>query len=43
VTGSGAGQFEGGIVQLSVLTGLRKLRLRGFSMAQDSGALSGCQ
>ena len=33
----GAGQFVGGIVQLSVLTGLRKLRLRGFSMAQDSG------
>jgi hypothetical protein len=35
----GAGQFEGGIVQLSVLTGLRKLRLRGFSMAQDSGLI----
>ena len=28
-------------MQLSVLTGLRKLRLRGFSMAQDSGVCSG--
>ena len=27
-------------MQLSVLTGLRKLRLRGFSMAQDSGVCS---
>ena len=29
-------------MQLSVLTALRNLRLRGFSMAQDSGECSGC-
>lgn len=38
---AGAGQFEGGIVQLSVLTALRNLRLRGFSMAQGSGGCLG--